>query len=63
MAGEFSPHTGRDTNTGAYQMPAPSRAQAAANPAEEIAACAFIRARMADDVDKHADDRAASRAT
>jgi hypothetical protein len=33
-------------------MPPLSREDAAAAAAEEIAACAFIRARMADDVDK-----------
>ena len=33
-------------------MPPPSREQAAADAAEEIAAYAFIRAWMADDVDK-----------
>jgi hypothetical protein len=46
------PQTGRDTNTGVDQMPPPSREQAAADAAEEIAAYALIRAWMADDADK-----------
>src|ERR1700730_13344519 len=46
-----SPQTGRDTTLECTLMPPPSREQAAADAAEELAAYAFIRAWMADDVD------------
>jgi hypothetical protein len=41
----------QDTNIGVGQMPPPSREQAAADAAQEIAAYALVRAWMADDAD------------